>query len=59
MNLTSGASIEGIEGTGKPYELILEELGFFDLLEGFEKGPDQALYEKSYEFIEEYLTISD
>ena len=59
MNLNSGAGAEGIEGTGKSYELILEELEFFDILEGFQLSPDQGLYEKSCSFIEEYLTVVD
>lgn len=59
MNLSSGASVDGVEGTGKSYQLILEELGFFDIFEGFELGSDQGLYEKSYCFIEEHLSIAD
>lgn len=52
MNLHSGESIDGVEGSGLSYEKIMENLGLFDILESMEMGPDSDLYSRSYEFIE-------
>ena len=57
FNLTSGMNVEGIEGTGIPYEKILENLGMFDILENMQTSPESHLYKTVYEFIEEFLTV--
>jgi hypothetical protein len=59
FNLTCGGSIDGVEGTGIPYERILENLGVFETLEEMEMSPDTELYEKTYKFIDDFLTIEN
>ena len=33
MGLTSGKTIDGVQGTGASYERLMENLGIFDILE--------------------------
>ena len=57
MGLHLGESVDGVQGSGQSYELILENLGLFDTLEQMQMGPNTDLYSRSYTFIEKNLTI--
>jgi hypothetical protein len=52
MSLHNGQSSDGVEGSGQSYELILETLGIFDILETMQMGINTDLYTRSYEFID-------
>ena len=59
MGLSSGDSIQGLQGTQESYEKLLERSGLFDILEEMQRSPDTTIYEKAYTFINKYLTLAN